>query len=354
MSAGSCTISCRLRRDMSLGSQGTQLYVQLCAHNEREHIGAVIREIPRRVPGVASVTVVVVDDGSLDDTSEIARAAGADVVVRHIKRQGLARAFQTGLDFCLDHGADIIVNIDADGQYRGQDIPALIQPILKGEADVVIGDRQTHLVKHFSPLKRTLQRVGSRVVEVASGLKIPDAVSGFRAYRREAAMRMFVTPQFSYTVQTLIQAGKLGLAVRSVPIVARETTRPSRLHRGIAHFIAQQTGVLLRTYATYEPLKTFFGAALPFLIVGLFLIGRVIVIALARGGQFANLPSLVIGTLAILIALFLMMTGILADRIRDNRRILEEMLYLTRKQHFESRQSAIQSGKRWERQDSNL
>lgn len=322
---------------MSLGLPGAKLYVQLCAFNERDHIGAVIREIPRCIPGIASVTVVVVDDGSSDGTDEIARAAGADAVVRHIRRQGLARAFQTGVDFCLDRGADIIVNIDADGQYRGQDIPALIQPILKGEADVVIGDRQPHLVRHFSPLKRVLQQMGSRVVQIASGLNIPDAVSGFRAYGREAAMRMFVTPQFSYTVQTLIQAGKLGLAVSSVPIVTRETTRPSRLHRGIAHFVAQQTGVLLRTYATYEPLKTFFGAALPFLIIGLFLIGRAVVIALSRGGQFANLPSLVIGTLATLIALFLMMTGILADRIRDNRRILEEMLYLVRKHRLEGR-----------------
>lgn len=321
---------------MSGKTAEVRLFVQLCAFNESEQIGAVIREIPRCIPRIASVTIVVVDDGSCDDTGEVALAAGADAVLRHTQRQGLARAFQTGVDFCLDHGADIIVNIDADGQYCGADIPALVQPILDGEADVVIGDRRPHQVEHFSPLKRALQRIGSCVVQVASGLRVPDAVSGFRAYGREAALRMFVTPQFSYTVQTLIQAGQLGLAVRSVPVAARETKRPSRLHRGMAHFVALQAGVLVRTYATYEPLKTFFGAALPFLLVGLFLIGRVVAIALARGGQFANLPSLIVGTLATLIALFLMMTGMLADRIRDNRRILEETLYLIRKQRAEA------------------
>ncbi len=310
------------------------LFVQICALDEREHIGQVIREIPRDIPGVACVVVVVVDDGSSDGTGAIALAAGADEIVRHTQRQGLARAFQTGMDFCLLHGADIIVNIDADGQYCGQDIPALIQPILNGQADVVVGNRQTHALSHFSPAKRLLQRLGSKVVQVASGLAIPDAVSGFRAYSREAALRMFVTPHFSYTVQTLIQAGKLGLAVTSVPVIARETTRPSRLHRGIFHFVTRQAGVLMRTYVTYEPIKTFFGLAIPFLLLGLFLIGRVVAIALARGGQFANVPSLIVGTISLLIALFLIMTGILADRIRDNRGMLEEVLYLVRKQRI--------------------
>jgi glycosyltransferase involved in cell wall biosynthesis len=315
----------------------TRLFVQLCALDERDNIARVIREIPRYIPGVTSVTVVVVDDGSSDGTGEVALAAGADEVVRHTQRQGLARAFQTGVDFCLVHGADIIVNIDADGQYRGQDIPTLIQPILSGEADIVIGNRQTHSLAHFTPLKRILQRMGSQVVQIASGLEIPDAVSGFRAYSREAALRMFVTPQFSYTVQTLIQAGKLGMAVASVPIVARETTRPSRLHRGALHFIVRQAGVLVRTYVTYEPIKTFFGLATPFLVVGLFLIGRVVAIALSRGGQFANVPSLIIGTISLLIALFFIMTGVLADRIRDNRSMLEEVLYLVRRQRMTSR-----------------
>lgn len=317
----------------------TTLFVQLCALDEREYIGQVIHEIPRRISGVTSVKVIVVDDGSSDDTGEVALAAGADEVIRHTQTQGLARAFQTGINFCLERGADIIVNIDADGQYCGQDIPALIRPILDGQADIVIGNRQTQSLMHFSPLKRALQRIGSQIVQIASGLRTPDAVSGFRAYSREAALRMFVTPQFSYTIQTLIQAGKLGMAVTSVPIIARETTRPSRLHRGIVHFIVRQASVLMRTYVTYEPIKTFFGAALPFLIVGSLLISRVVVIALSRGGQFANVPSLIVGMISLLIALFLIMTGILADRIRDNRSMLEEVLYLVRKQRVEQRQA---------------
>jgi glycosyltransferase involved in cell wall biosynthesis len=275
--------------------------------------------------------VLVVDDGSTDDTVEVALAAGANHIARHTGNKGLARAFQTGVDACLSHGADIIVNIDADGQYRGEDIPALIEPILMHQADIVIGDRQTQLLEHFSPAKRWLQKMGSHVVQTAAGIRVPDAVSGFRAYSREAALRMFVTPLFSYTVQTLIQAGKIGLKVRSVPIIARETTRPSRLHKGIVHFIRQQTEILLRTYITYEPLKTFVGLSVPFLLIGVVLIVRVILIALSRGGQFGNVPSLLVGVISLLIGLLLMVTGIIADRIRENRRLLEEILYRVRK-----------------------
>lgn len=309
-----------------------RLFVQLCALNEREHIAAVIREIPREIPGIACVSVLVVDDGSTDDTVEVALAAGANYIAQHNGNKGLARAFQTGMDTCLSHGADIVVNIDADGQYRGEDIPALIAPILARRADIVIGDRQTQILEHFSPAKRRFQKVGSRVVQIAAGIQAPDAVSGFRAYSREAALRLFVTPLFSYTVQALIQAGKLGLTVHSVPIVARETTRPSRLHKGTLHFIRQQAMVLMRTYITYEPLTTFVGLSVPFLLMGLALIVRVIVIALGRGGQFGNVPSLLAGVISLLIGLLLVVTGIIADRIRENRRLLEEILYRVRKE----------------------
>jgi glycosyltransferase involved in cell wall biosynthesis len=308
------------------------LFVQLCALNEQDHIGPVIHEIPRQITGVDRVKIVVVNDGSADNTVEVARQAGADYIAHHPKNKGLARAFQTGLDTCLAHGADIVVNMDADGQYRGEDIANLIQPILLGKADVVVGDRQTATLQHFSPIKRQFQQFGSRVVQIAAGLTIPDAVSGFRAYSREAALRLYVSPLFSYTVQTLIQSGKLGLAVTSVPITARETTRPSRLHKGSFHFVRQQAIVLLRTYITYEPIKTFFGLAVPFLLIGLVLIVRVILIALGRGGVFANVPSLVVGAISLLIGLLLIMTGIIGDRIRENRRMLEEILYRVRKQ----------------------
>jgi glycosyltransferase involved in cell wall biosynthesis len=309
----------------------SHVIVQLCALNEREHIGAVIDEVPRQIPGVTRVSVLVVDDGSTDGTTEVAKAAGADIVIRHNQRKGLARAFQTGIDACLAHGADIIVNIDADGQYRGADIPNLIGPVLKHQADIVIGDRQTRTLGHFSPAKRLLQGLGSRVVQTAAGIRVSDAVSGFRAYSREAALRIYVSRIFSYTVQSLIQAGKLGMSVATVPITARETVRPSRLHKGILHFVSQQTVVLVRTYITYEPIRTFLGVAAPFLILGVVLIARALFFALQRGGQLANVPSLLIGSISLVIGLLMATTGLIADRVRENRRLLEEILYRVRR-----------------------
>jgi glycosyltransferase involved in cell wall biosynthesis len=307
-----------------------RLFVQICALNERDTIAGVIAGIPREIGGVASVIVMVVDDGSTDGTAEVARAAGADLFLRHPRNKGLAHAFQDGIDACLRHGADIVVNIDADGQYRGQDIPALIAPILAGRADLVVGDRQVATLEHFSPFKRFLQKLGSWMVRAASGLAIPDAVSGFRAYSREAALRLFVTLSFSYTVQTLIQAGKTGLAVDSVPIQARHTPRPSRLHKGILHFVSRQALILMRTYVTYEPMKTFLALALPFLLLGAGLMARLAVIAAERGGLTGNVQSLIVGVISLVIGLLLAITGIIADRVRENRRLLEEILYRAR------------------------
>jgi glycosyltransferase involved in cell wall biosynthesis len=250
-----------------------------------------------------------------------------------VGNKGLARSFQDGLDACLEQGADIIVNIDADGQYRGEDIPILIEPILHGRADVVIGDRQVGGLEHFSPAKRLLQRLGSWIVRQASGISIPDAVSGFRAYSREAALRIFVTSRFSYTVQTLIQSGKLGLVVASVPITARYTPRPSRLHRGMLHFISQQALILLRTYVAYEPIKMFGALAAPFLLIGTILLIRLLLRFAEQGWQLpGNVQSLVAGSVSLAIGLLLLITGIIADRVCENRRLLEEILYRVRRQ----------------------
>lgn len=310
-----------------------RLFAQVCALNEEESIAGVIRSIPRHIPGIASVTVIVVNDGSTDNTVEQAVHAGADLIVHHAGNKGLARSFQDGLDTCLEHGADIIVNIDADGQYRGEDIPALIEPIRRGQADVVIGDRQVGSLEHFSPAKRLLQKLGSWTVQQASGVSVPDAVSGFRAYSREAALRLFVTSQFSYTVQTLIQSGKLGLVVASVPITARHTPRPSRLHRGTLHFISQQALILLRTYIAYEPIRMFGALAAPFLLVGAGLLARLLLRFAEQGWQLpGNVQSLIVGSISLAIGLLLLITGIIADRVRENRRLLEEILYRTRRQ----------------------
>jgi len=273
----------------------------------------------------------VVDDGSTDDTARIAVAEGVDKVVRHSHRRGLALAFQHGLDVALRLGADVVVTIDADGQYAGEDIPSLIEPVVAGTAEIVIGDRRPGSLHHFSPLKRRLQALGSSVVRMASGIAVNDAVSGFRAYSREAVLRLFVAPLFSYTVQTLVQAGKLGLIVTSCPVVSRETHRPSRLQRNMAHFVMQQAVVLARTFVAYEPVKTFLAIAAPFLSIGIILVLRVVILGVLRDGQFANVPSLIAGAISLLIGLLLSATAIIGDRIRENRRLLEEILYRVRR-----------------------
>ncbi len=304
-----------------------RLIVQIPAYNEAQTIGTVIREIPRSIPGIDRVEVLVVDDGSVDGTGEVAYAAGADIVVRHRRNRGLAAAFQTGLDTALRLGADIIVNLDADGQYDPADIPKLIAPILSGEADLVIGDRQVARLSHFPRHKRWLSVLGSAVVRWASGLDIPDAPSGFRAYSREAAMRLVVLTDFSYTVEHLIQAGKWRLAVAHVPIHARPTPRPSRLHQGVWDFIKRQGATLIRVYASYEPLKAFFYLSLPFWLIGVVLFARLGWFFVTEGFALrGHLQSLIVATLSLILAFLIFLFGLLADRIGDNRRLLEEIL----------------------------
>src|SRR5262249_17278232 len=259
-----------------------KLIVQIPVLNEADTIAEVIRDIPRQIPGVDSVEVRIVADGCTDDTVAIAWASGADHVVRHAGRKGLARAFQTGNDAALRLGADIIVNTDGDHQYPGSEIPRLIAPILAGQAEGVIGDRQVGSIDHFSPLKKALQQVGSGVVRWASETDVPDTVSGFRALSREAALRLFVTTDFSYTVENLIQAGKKGLNVTTVPITINSVDRPSRLHNGNWNFIKRQAAIIARSYSTYEPLKSFSYLAAPFLLVGIVLLGNAFYVFLAR------------------------------------------------------------------------
>lgn len=312
-----------------------RLIIQIPAMNEAGTLPAVLADIPRVIDGVGEVGILVVDDGSTDGTASVALAHGADWVVRHHGNKGLAAAFQTGLDACLRLGADIIVHTDADGQYRGADIPRLITPILAGEADLVVGDRQPHNLQHFSAVKRSLQRLGSQIVSRAAGIDVPDAVSGFRAYSREAALRLFVGNPFSYTVETLIQARRRRLTVAFVPIEVNADTRPSRLHRGNWNFVKRQAGIIVRTYATYEPLKTFFYIALPFLLIGLGLLLRIgwlfMVGDLNRG---SNVQSLVLGATSLTIGGLIFLFGVLADRVGDNRRLMEEILYRQRAQQI--------------------
>jgi glycosyltransferase involved in cell wall biosynthesis len=313
-----------------------KLIVQIPVLNEADSIAEVLAGIPRAIAGVDSVEVLIVDDGCTDDTVAVALAHGADFVVRHTSRKGLARAFQTGNDAALRLGADIIVNTDGDHQYPGSEIPRLIGPILAGEAEVVIGDRQVGSIDHFSPLKKTLQQVGSGVVRLASGTDVGDTVSGFRALSREAALRLFVTTDFSYTVENLIQAGKKGLTVATVPIAINPVHRPSKLHRGNWDFIKRQAAIIARTYSTYEPLKTFSYLALPFLLAGVIFLGRAFYVYLAwkfiDDFPASNYQSLVVGGVALILGFVIFLFGLLADRIYSVRRLEEELLYRVRSQ----------------------
>ena len=310
-----------------------KLIIQIPAFNEEDTLPDVLRELPRAIPGIDTIEILVIDDGSTDRTAEVAVAHGVQHIVRHTSNLGLAMAFQTGMDAALSLGSDIIVNTDAYNQYPGYQIPQLVAPLILHEADIVIGDRQTQTLEHFSRRKRALQRLGSWVVGRASGIKALDSVSGFRALTREAALRLFVTTEFSYTVEHVIQAGKRRLAVAHVPIRVNPT-RDSRLHRGNWDFVKRQASTIVRTYATYEPLRTFTYIALPFLIFGLIFLARAIYVFLGRRFGFAggdNLQALTLGTGLLVLGFVIFLFGLVADRIGGNRRILEEVLYRTRR-----------------------
>ncbi|PDW01727.1 glycosyltransferase family 2 protein [Candidatus Viridilinea mediisalina] len=310
-----------------------KLIVQIPALNEGKTIGAVIANIPRTIPGVDQVEVLVVDDGCSDDTVQVAQRAGADYIVRHTANKGLANAYQTGIDMALRMGADIIVNTDADHQYPGEEIPRLVAPIIEGRADIVVGDRQVQQLEHFSLLKKGLQHLGSSVVRWASETDVPDTVSGFRALSRDAALRTFVTTDFSYTVEALIQAGKRRLTVVAVPISTNYVERPSRLHRGNWNFIKRQAAIIARTYATYEPLKVFSYIALVFLLPGLLLLGRAAYVFIGRRMAYVtadNMQALVAGGILVLMALIIFLIGLVADLVGGVRRIQQETLYRVR------------------------
>lgn len=310
-----------------------KLVIQIPVLNERDTIAAVLDDLPRAIPGIDAIEVLIVDDGCSDDTVAVALRHGADYVVRHTSNKGLAAAYQTGIDAALRLGADIIVNTDGDHQYPGSEIPRLVEPIIQGRADIVIGDRQVQLLGHFSPFKRGLQRIGSLVVRWASDTNVPDTVSGFRALSREAALRTFVTTDFSYTVENLIQAGKRRLTITTVPIRTNLVERPSRLHRGNWNFVKRQAAIIARTYATYEPLKTFSYIAAGFFLFGAAFLLRAGYVFLGRrfwGVEESNEQALFVGGVLVILALVTFLIGLLADRVGGIRRLQEELLYRVR------------------------
>jgi glycosyltransferase involved in cell wall biosynthesis len=289
-----------------------------------------LADLPTSVEGIDEIEIVVIDDGSTDGTAAAARRCGVAHVVRAPVNQGLARAFSAGLDYGLRLGADIIVNTDGDGQYRGGQIGRLIAPILHHEADVVIGDRRPGRLTHFSPSKRALQVAGSWVVRQLSGTLVPDATSGFRAFSREAALRMNVVSDFTYTLETIIQAGKKQLLVTHVPIDVNPETRPSRLFPGILSYLVRSAATLVRIYALYEPLRVFTIIGLA-LLGGAALIGaRFLYFYFFEGGE-GHVQSLILAAVLALAGFQTMMVGLMADLIGSSRRILEDTLLRVRR-----------------------
>ncbi len=303
-----------------------KLVIQIPCLNEEAVLPQTLRDLPVRIPGVDEIEVLIVDDGSEDRTSEVARAAGVARVVRFPERHGLARAFARGLQESLAMGADVIVNTDADNQYNGADIEKLVRPILDRRADMVVGCRDIEGIESFSPTKKRLQRLGSWIVRRVSQTRIPDATSGFRAYSREAALRLTVVSGFTYTLETIIQASKKNLAIAHVPIRTNPKTRDSRLFRGAADYVARSIGTMLRIYIMYQPLKVLFWLSALFLVPAAILIVRFLYYFFVNSGPTGHVQSVVIGGALAVIGFLLVVLGILSDLIATNRKLLDEVL----------------------------
>ncbi len=306
-----------------------KLVVQIPCLNEEESLPAALRAIPRQIEGIDEVLVLVIDDGSKDRTREVALANGADHVLRFTRHKGLASGFMAGLDASLKLGADIIVNTDADNQYPAADIPRLIAPILRGEADMTIGDRQVSEVAHFSWTKQRLQMLGSWVVRKVSGTDVPDTTSGFRALSREAALRINIVSEFTYTLESIIQAGKKRLAIAHMPIEAKHT-RPSRLFGSTGEYVKRSVATILRIYAMYEPFKVF-------MILGglLFSAGALLGLRYAwfwwQGAITGHFQSAILSVLLLILGFQTLQWGLMADLIASNRKLIEDVLYRVRK-----------------------
>lgn len=307
-----------------------KLLIQIPCYNEAQTLPATVQSLPRQIAGVDEIETLIIDDGSTDDTPEVARAVGVDHVVQLPRHSGLAAAFVAGLEACLKRGADIIVNTDADNQYNAADIAALIQPILERRADLVIGDRGVASLPAFSPLKRLLQRLGSWVISRASGVATPDATSGFRAISRQAALETLVLSNYSYTLETLIQAGARRLSVVYIPVKTNPSTRPSRLMNNIPHYIANSSVTILRAYTMYRPLRVFTLLGSLLILVGTVL-GLRYVYFILIGQSGGKIQSLILAAILMIVGFQVVLIGFLADLISFNRKILEEILFRMRR-----------------------
>ncbi|ADH91035.1 glycosyl transferase family 2 [Ancylobacter novellus DSM 506] len=308
-----------------------KLIIQIPCYNEAETLAIALAELPRQVEGFDVVEWLVIDDGSSDDTAAIARANGVDHVVRHSVNLGLARGFMTGLNACLRLGADVIVNTDADNQYNAADIPALVAPVLEGRADIVVGARPIATIEHFSPVKKLLQKLGSWVVRVASKTDIPDAPSGFRAISRDAAQQLIVFNNYTYTLETIIQAGQRGIPIVSVPVRVNGDLRPSRLVKSIPSYLRRSIATIIRIFVIYRPFR-FFGTIGAVLFALGTLIGLRFVWFFLEGSGEGHVQSLILGSILLGMGFQTILIAFVADLLAANRRLMEEVRYAQKKQ----------------------
>lgn len=329
-----------------------KLIVQIPCLNEEQTIGETIADIPRQIDGIDEVEVLVINDGSTDNTVEAAREAGADHVISFSQNRGLAAAWSAGINEALRLGADIIVNTDADNQYRGSCIPDLVRPIQRGDADMVVGARPIEQIEDFSWLKKRLQRLGSWLVRKVSATTISDATSGFRAYNRTAAMRLTVVSDFTYTHETLIQAGRSGLAVAEVPIQTNRRTRESRLFRSVSEYIRRSIGTIIRIYALYQPMA-FFNIIGAIFCLGGVVLGIRYLYFMAIGEGTGHVQSVIVGALLIIVGAQSFVVGLLADLIAANRKLVQETLTRVRDMQLDSDQTTRRAGKAPERGGRN-
>ncbi len=313
-----------------------KLIIQIPCYNESQTLPETLKALPRQIKGIDQIEYLVIDDGSTDDTTQIARDHGVDHVVRLPQHMGLAAGFVAGLDASLKQDADIIVNTDADNQYQADDIPRLIEPILAGRADIVVGDRGVATQKEFTFTKRILQRLGSWVIARASGTNTPDATSGFRAISRQAALRTLVLSEYSYTLETLIQAGSQRMVVEFVPIRINPKTRPSRLVQSTPHYVALSTTTIIRAYTMYRPLRLFTFIGIAMIVGGVVLGLRFIYLNYIVGQSSGMIQSVILSAVLLIVGFQVLLIGLLADLIGFNRKILEDALFRIRRLELDS------------------
>lgn len=303
-----------------------KLIIQIPCYNEAETLGTALAALPREVAGFDSVEWLIIDDGSTDDTVAVAKANGVDHIVRHLRNQGLARGFMTGIDACLSLGADVIINTDADNQYNADDIPLLVEPILNQHAEIVVGERPIETIEHFSFVKKILQKLGSWVVRIASNTDIPDAPSGYRAMTRNVAQRLVVFNDYTYTLETIIQAGQNNIPILSVPIRVNDDLRPSRLVKSISSYIQRSIGTIVRIFVIYRPFRFFAGIGLVLFLPGLLLGLRFLYFYFSGDGD-GHIQSVILSGVLMIMGFVTFLIAFIADLLAANRKLLEDIRF---------------------------